>query len=149
MQPAAARKKISVNSKLAESPGNVALSTLLNVRHGAEAVEFYKTALGAEEIFRIESDDGAVVAQMSVGGAQFWLADESTENSNFSPETLGGSTVRMVLSVEDPDTAFQRAVAAGAKVVWPIEDQDWGWRMGRVVDPFGHHWEIGKPLPHE
>ena len=64
----------------------------------------------------------------------------------FIPESLGGSTARMILPVEDPDAVFQRAVAAGAVVVCPVSDQRYGWRVGRVVDPFGHHWEIGKPL---
>jgi PhnB protein len=95
-------------------------------------------------LFRVEND-GAVVARLSVDGADFWLADESPEHSNFSPESLGGGTVRMVLIVNDPDAAFARAVAAGAAVVWNVTN-DYGWRLGRVVDPFGHHWEIGKPL---
>jgi PhnB protein len=86
------------------------------------------------------------VVRRSVNGAEFWLADESPENQNFSPESLGGGTERMVMTVEDPDAAFERAVAAGANVVWPVSNQ-YGWRLGRVADPFGHHWEIGKPLP--
>ena len=73
------------------------------------------------------------------------MADESPEHLNFSPETLGGGSVRMVMTVDDPDTAFALAVAAGATVVSPVSN-DYGWRLGRVVDPFGHHWEIGKPL---
>jgi PhnB protein len=118
---------------------------MLSVRNGKQAVDFYKAAFGADEIFRVESESGEVVAQLSVGSAQFWVADESPEHSNFSPESLGGGSVRMVMTVENPDAAFDRAVAAGAKVVWPVADQ-YGWRVGRVVDPFGHHWEIGKPL---
>jgi len=119
---------------------------MLSVRRGAQAIEFYKAAFGAGELFRIDSDDGAVVARLSVGGAEFWVADESPEHSNFSPESLGGGTVRMVMIVDDPDAAFERAVAAGATVVWPVGNQH-GWRLGRIVDPFGHRWEIGKPLP--
>ena len=69
----------------------------------------------------------------------------SSEHFNFSPESLGGGSVQMVMTVDDPDAAFERAVAAGATVVWPVSDQ-YGWRLGRLVDPFGHHWEIGKPL---
>ncbi|HUK15793.1 MAG TPA: VOC family protein [Bryobacteraceae bacterium] len=121
-----------------------ALAPMLSLRNGAKAVEFYKAAFGAEEVFRHEGG-GAVVARLSVDGAEFWVADESPEHLNFSPEFLGGGTVRMVLTVEDPDAVFARAVAAGARVVWPVKD-DYGWRLGRVVDPFGHHWEIGKPL---
>lgn len=120
---------------------------LLSVRSGARAVQFYKDAFGARELFRVEAPDGTVVAQLSVGDSDFWLADESPEHFNFSPETLGGSTARMVLVVDDPDAAFALAVAAGASVVWPVADQRYGWRVGRIVDPFGHHWEIGKPLP--
>ncbi len=121
------------------------ISPLLSVRNGKKALEFYKAAFGAGELFCIESPDGAVVAQLSVGEADFWVADESPEHFNFSPESLGGGTVRMVMVVEDPDAAFERAVSAGAAVVWPVNDQH-GWRIGRIVDPFGHHWEIGKPL---
>ena len=118
---------------------------MLSVRNGAGAIEFYKAAFGAGKLFRLEDESGAVVAQLSVGGAAFWLADESPQNLNFSPESLGGGSVRIILTVEDPDAAFARAVTAGATVVWPVSEQ-YGWRIGRIVDPFGHHWEIGKPL---
>jgi PhnB protein len=121
------------------------LSPMLSVRNGVKAIEFYKAAFGAVELFRI-GDESSVVAQLSVEGSEFWLADESPAHSNFSPESLGGSTVRLVLTVANPDAVFDRAVAAGAKVVWPVEDQPYGWRLGRVADPFGHHWEIGRPL---
>jgi PhnB protein len=122
-----------------------AIAPMLSVRHGASAIEFYKAAFGAGELFRIDDASGAVVARLSVDGAEFWVADESPENLNFSPESLGGGTVRMVMIVEDPDAAFDRAVLAGATVIWPVGNQ-YGWRLGRIVDPFGHHWEIGKPL---
>src|SRR5580692_8554025 len=124
------------------------IAPMLSVRNGSRALEFYKAAFGAEELFRIDDENGAVVARLSVGdgGAEFWVADESPEHKNFSPETLGGGTVRMVMVVEDPDAVFAQALAAGAKTVWPVADQDYGWRVGRVADPFGHHWEIGKPL---
>jgi len=118
---------------------------MLSVRGGAKAIEYYEAAFGAEELFRIGDEDKGVVAQMSVGGAEFWLADEAPEYLNFSPESLGGGTVRMVMVVDDPDAAFARAVGAGGKVVSSVENKEYGWRVGRVVDPFGHHWEIGKP----
>ena len=118
---------------------------MLSVRRGSAAVDFYKAAFGATEAFRIDGDGGSVVARLSVDGAEFWVADESPEHANFSPETLNGGTVRMVLTVDDPDASFARAVAAGATIVWPVADQ-YGWRLGRIVDPFGHHWEIGKPV---
>ncbi len=122
------------------------IAPMLSVRNGARAVEFYKAAFGAGELFRLDAPDGAVVAQLSVGGAEFWVADESPEHKNFSPESLGGGTVRMVMVVENPDAAFDRAVAAGATMVHPVADQEYGWRVGRIADPFGHHWEIAKPL---
>jgi len=122
-----------------------AIVPMLSVRRGTRAIAFYEAAFGAEELYRIESEDGAVVAQLAVKGAEFWLADESPEHLNYSPESLGGGSVRMLLIVEDPDAAFRRAVAAGAAEVWPVRNEH-GWRVGRIVDPFGHHWEIGKPL---
>lgn len=124
----------------------VGIAPMLSVRKGKQAVEFYKAAFEAEELFRIESDDGHVVARLAVSGAEFWVADEAPEHLNFSPESIGGSSVRMVMTVEDPDDAFERAVAAGARVISPVEDKEFGWRVGRVVDPFGHHWEIGRPM---
>jgi PhnB protein len=122
------------------------ISPMLSVRRGANAVEFYKQAFGARELFRLDGENGDVVAQLAVGEADFWVADESPENKNFSPESIGGATTRMVMVVDDPDTVFARALNAGATQVWPVADQEYGWRVGRVVDPFGHHWEIGKPL---
>jgi len=122
------------------------LAPLLSVRRGTSAIDFYKRAFGADELLRIENDKGEVVARKAVDGAEFWLADESPQHLNFSPESLGGGSVRMVLTVENPDAAFEKAVAAGASLVSPVADQRYGWRVGRIVDPFGHHWEIGKPL---
>src|SRR5215468_5597131 len=107
----------------------------LSVRNGARAVEFYKAAFGAVEVFRLEDPSGAVVSRLSVDGAEFWLSDESPEHGNFSPETLGGGTIRMILTVPDPDASFARALAAGAREVVAVKE-DYGWRLGRVVDPF-------------
>jgi|SRR5438552_844672 len=121
------------------------LAPMLSVRRGAKAVEFYKAAFGARELFRIEND-GSVVAQLAVGESEFWVADESPEHLNFSPESLNGATTRMVLVVDDPDSVFRQAVASGAREIVPVEDKEYGWRVGRVADPFGHHWEIGKPI---
>jgi PhnB protein len=122
------------------------IAPMLSVRNGARAVEFYKAAFGAREVFRIGDERRGVVAQLAAGKSEFWVADESPEHLNFSPESLGGGTVRMVMVVDDPGAAFNRAVAAGASVVRPVEDQPHGWLGGRIVDPFGHHWEIGKTL---
>ncbi len=122
------------------------IAPMLSVRRGKQAIEFYKAAFGATELFHIESPTGEVVAQLSVEGAQFWIADESPEYQNFSPESIGGATTRIVLTVSDPDAMYERAVKAGAKPISPVQEHDYGWRDGRVQDPFGHHWEIGRPL---
>jgi PhnB protein len=122
------------------------VAPMLSVRGGAAAVEFYKQAYGATELFRLDGDDGTVVAQLEVGESNFWVADESPAHLNFSPESLGGASTRMIMVAENPDAVFDKAVSAGAVVVSPIADQPYGWRVGRVLDPFGHHWEIGKPL---
>lgn len=119
----------------------------LAVRRGRAAVEFYVSAFGAVEIYRVGGTDEhpEVVAQLAIETASFWVSDESPEHGNFSPETVGGATVKMLLVVDDPDALVARAVAAGATEIQPVGEQH-GWRMGRIADPFGHHWEIGRPL---
>jgi PhnB protein len=123
------------------------VSPQLSVRSGRAAVAFYVAAFGAEEVYRVGGTDDLeeVVAQLSLGGSSFWVADESPAHGNFSPESLGGGTVRMLLAVEDPDAVLARAVDLGATEVSPVAEEH-GWRMGRIADPFGHHWEIGRPL---
>ena len=117
----------------------------LSVRGSARAVEFYKSAFGAAEVYRLDGGSKGVVARLCVDGAEFWVSDESPEHRNFSPETIGGCSVRLILTVADPDAAFARAIRAGATEIWPVSVGH-GWRVGRVVDPFGHHWEIGRPV---
>ena len=123
------------------------VQTQLSVRRGRAAVEFYKAAFGAVEIYRFGGEDGheEVVSQLRVGNACYWVEDESPPHQNFSPESLGGSSMRMLLIVEDPDAIVRRALAAGAAEVAAVSEEH-GWRLGRIRDPFGHHWEIGKPL---
>jgi PhnB protein len=123
-----------------------AIIPTLSVRNGAAAVEFYKKAFDAEELMCITGDDGSVVAELSIDGARFFLADESPEHGNFSPESLGGICIRIGLLVEDPDAVAKKAIGAGAREVYPVADQDYGYRLGLVIDPFGHHWEICRPL---
>jgi PhnB protein len=119
----------------------------LSVRGGLAALDFYRAAFGAEVVYQVGGTAGnpSVVAQLSIEGASFWVADESPEHGNFSPESVGGSTTRMLLVVDDPQAAIDRAVAAGAVQVSPAANEH-GWLLGRIRDPFGHHWEIGKPL---
>jgi PhnB protein len=123
------------------------LAAQLSVRDGRSAIEFYKAAFGAIEDYRVggTDDEPAVVAQLSVGKTSFWVADESPPHQNFSPESLGGSTTRMLLIVEDPQSVIDHAVAAGATEIYPAGDAH-GWLLGRIEDPFGHHWEVGRPL---
>src|SRR5437016_4547692 len=111
----------------------------LSVRNSAQAVDFYKSAFGATEVYRLEAPDGGVVAKLSVDGAEFWLSDESPEHSNFSPQSLGGGSVRMILTVPDPDAMFGRALAAGAREVSAVQDEPSGEREGGGVHPLGHH----------
>jgi PhnB protein len=117
------------------------------VRRGREAVEFYKAAFGAVEIYRVAGTDEhpSVVSQLAVGDTSFWVSDESPANGHHSPESLGGTTVRLLLVVDDPRSVAERAVSLGAMEVWPVSEQH-GWLLGRIEDPFGHHWEIGRPL---
>jgi PhnB protein len=119
----------------------------LSVRRGREAIEFYKAAFGAVEEYRVGGTDTheAVVAQLSIGGAPLWVSDESPKHGNFSPETVGGSTTRILLIVDDPATVVERAVGAGATVLSAVHEEH-GWRLGRIADPFGHQWEVGTPL---
>ena len=119
------------------------LAPLLSVRGGARAIEFYKAAFAAVEVFRLDFP-GGVVAQLSLDDSSFWVSDESPQHSNFSPETLGGAAGRLILTVADPDAVFARALSAGASQVYPVGVQH-GSRVGRVVDPFGYHWEITGP----
>lgn len=114
----------------------------LAVRDAQRAVDFYQAAFGAVELYRLRADDGSLaVAQLSVGGALFWVQSDS----NASPAGTGAGSVRMILSVDDPGLLFERAVQAGAAVVAPIHEE-YGWRTGRVTDPFGHDWEMSKQL---
>jgi PhnB protein len=114
----------------------------------ADAIDFYRTAFGAEEQTRLPGPDGKLVhAAVFINGAMVMLMDEFPEMGGLSPTSLGGSPVTLHLTVPDVDAAFERAVAAGATVVMPVEDQFWGDRYGCVRDPFGHLWSLATPRP--
>lgn len=119
----------------------------LAVRGGRAAVAFYCEAFGAIELYRVGGDDAepALVAQLAVSESTFWVADEAPEQGCFSPESLGGGTVRLLLVVDDPGAVVARAVALGALELSPLAHEH-GWLLGRIEDPFGHRWEIGRPL---
>ncbi len=110
----------------------------LSVRDGIKALNFYKAAFGAIEMYRLDVPD-TVVAKLSVNGPEFWLSDGGPEGA------LGGGSIRIILTVPNPDAVFAQAVAAGAAVVFPVGEEH-GWRLGRVIDPFGLHWEIGHQI---
>ena len=131
-------------SQREDEPFKTTLAPNLVVANALEAIAFYTTAFGAVELYRVGDDAG--VAQLSIGGAEFWIAEgESPELGRFTPESLGGRSAGMILTVEDPDAVWNHAVAAGATAEAPVEDGH-GWRSGRLIDPFGHHWEIARPL---
>ncbi len=125
------------------TPVKTAITPWLSVRKSAQALEFYKSAFGATEVYRLDGPDESIVARLSIDGAEFWLSGESPEQANPSPEPVGGSSIRIILTVADPDAVFARALQAGASQVYPVSEGH-GWRVGRVSDPFGHHWEIGR-----
>jgi PhnB protein len=119
-----------------------ALYPFLAVSDTDAAIAFYAEAFGATVRERLEAPGGAVVAVLELEGMPFGVATEAPNLGTPSPETAGATTVRVSLHVDDPDAAAARAVAAGAKEMFPVADQPYGLRQGRVVDPFGHHWLI-------
>jgi len=123
------------------------LAPMLTVKGADAAIGFYERAFGANVRSRFEAPSGHVVAEMAIGEWSFYVVDENREAFNLSPAALGGTTVRLSLMVDDADAVSHHAVAAGASVIFPVADQPYGMRQGRVQDPFGHHWLIGTPLP--
>lgn len=115
----------------------------LSVKNSLRALDFYKKAFSAIEVYRLDVPDG-VVARLSIQGAEFWIADEPAEHGNISPAANGGS-IRIILTVPDPFAVFQQAILAGATEVYPVTEEH-GWKVGRLADPFGHHWEVGRQL---
>ncbi len=116
----------------------------LSVRGAADAIEFYKKAFGAQEIFRSAMPDSQRIghAEIRIGDSKVFLNDEFPEMGCSSPQSLGGSPVTLHLQVEDVDSLFDRAVQAGATVLMPLADQFWGDRYGLLADPYGHRWSI-------
>ncbi|HRH61666.1 MAG TPA: VOC family protein [Chitinophagaceae bacterium] len=118
----------------------------LTVKNGAAAIEFYKSAFGAVETYHLEDPEGAVVSRLSVDGAAFWLSGEA--HGNAGAEAVRDGSVRMILTVVNPDEIFAKAIAAGAAEIFAVGEEH-GWRLGRIEDPFGYHWEIGYQLQDE
>ena len=127
--------------------GPRAITAYLTIKGAAKGIEFYKKAFGAKELMCWTGKDGRVGhAEIEISGTPVFISDEHPEMGVISPETLGGTSVGLHLLVEDADATFKRAVAAGGTEMFPVADQPYGMRQGRVVDPYGHHWLIGKPL---
>ena len=123
--------------------GYHALTPSVVVDDANKAMEFYKTAFGAKETYRLPMGEKVAHAEMDIAGSRFMLSDEFPEWGALSPKSRGGATGGMLIYVKDADAAIDQAVKAGATVVQPPEDQFWGDRMGTVVDPFGHKWTLG------
>ena len=116
----------------------------LSLQDAEKAADFYKSAFGAVETYRMESPDGIVV-KLSVDGAGFWVSGGLPGSGESDKQPPVGDAVRMILTVSNPDDLFARALNAGASLVFPVSEE-YGWRLGRLADPFGFHWEIGHPL---
>jgi PhnB protein len=114
------------------------------VEEAGRALAFYRDAFGAEVVHCVGAGDD-IVAQLAVGDAMFWVAAAAPDAGRFSARALGGGTSRTLLVVDDPDSVLESAVTAGAVATSAVSDEH-SWRLGRIVDPFGHEWEIGKPL---
>ena len=122
----------------------VSIQPELWIEQAGAALAFYRDAFGARVVHCVgEGDD--IVAQLAVGEAMFWVAAASPEMGWFSPKALGGGTGRTLLVVDDPDYVVKSAMEAGAVMTSAVGDEH-GWRLGRIVDPFGHEWEVGKPI---
>jgi PhnB protein len=123
---------------------------VLSISSGVTDIEFYKKAFRAIELWRLNNPDGSVhVAAFSIDGAMFRLHEESKDGRNLSPDKTGGTTVTIGLSVDDVHAVVAQAVAAGAIVLSPVTDYEYGYRQGEIKDPFGHHWLIEKLLSKE
>jgi len=119
---------------------STSIAPWLTVRDSIAAVDFYKSAFGAVETYRLDGEGGGIIARLSVNGAEFWVSEGGVLDNE--SENVGGHTIRMILTVADPETIFASALKSGATEIFPI-GVDHGWKLGRLVDPFGLHWEIG------
>ena len=123
--------------------GHHTVTPYLTLRGATRAIDFYKKAFGAKEVYRMESPQGMIMhAEIKIGDSMIMLADEMPGMGNKSPETVGGTTGGVFLYVDDVDKFFNQAVAAGAKADMPVADQFWGDRYGKLTDPFGHSWSV-------
>ena len=117
------------------------LAPWLTVADGEAAVNFYQNAFDARVVYRLEPAEAGFVVRLAVADAEWWVS-EDLENA-ITP--LGGASLRLILTVPNPDAIFASAISAGASAIFPV-GEEYGWRLGRICDPFGLHWEIGFPL---
>ena len=132
-------------SKIKPVPeGNHTITAGLVVKGGKKAIEYYKTAFGAQVLSVMNGPDGQSVmhAELKIGDTKIYIGDENPEMGAVSPQTLNGSPVSLNIYTEDCDAMFKRAIAAGATVKMPLENMFWGDRYGKITDPFGHQWGI-------
>jgi PhnB protein len=122
--------------------GYHSVTPYLIIKGGADAIEFYKKAFGATELFRMEHEGKVGHAEIKIGDSPIMLADESTEMGYKSPTTLGGTPISIMIYVDDVDTIFKQAIAAGGEQQKPVQDQFYGDRSGTLRDPFGHVWHV-------
>ena len=130
-------------STSSQGPASIktSIAPWLSVQSGSRAVDYYRAAFGAEERYRLEDDAGNVmVARLAIGDAEFWVQEDPSAGA-----ATGEVPVRLILTVADPDAVFRQALAAGATEEAPVADEH-GWRTGRLADPFGHQWEVARPL---
>jgi len=127
-----------------ETPLNFALSPYITVKGAKDAIAFYKQAFGAEEQFRLEDPDSGRIghSEIRIGGNTIMISDEYPDFGALSPDSLGGSPVKLHLYVEDADKVFSCALEAGATELRPMKDEFYGDRTGTVMDPFGHTWMV-------
>ena len=141
------RAKTQAKAALLAVPAGSRATPYLIIKNAARAVEFYRNALGAIEVVRLEGVDGRIAhCEIKIGEASILLADEWEGVGATSPSALGGSPVIIHLEVEDVDTLAKRAIDAGAKVIFPVQDQFYGERAGRLQDPFGHLWLLSTKI---
>src|SRR4051794_6605210 len=122
------------------------IEPLLTVSDASAAADFYKRAFAATEVARHDAGEGRLVLEMEIDGAPFVVVDGNPAAFNHSPQSLNGTSVRISLLVDDPDAVFDQAIESGGKELFPMADQPYGLRQGRLEDPFGHHWMVSKPL---
>ena len=135
---------MTTESKVKPIPeGYHSLTPYLIVHDARHAIDFYKEAFGATELYRFDAPDGKIAhAELQIGNSRFMLADESPEMLAVSPQRLGGSPVGLLIYVENVDVVYPKAIAAGGKELRPLQNQFYGDRSGTLQDPFGHKWTV-------